>query len=113
MEKSKSIKQLLLFTFIIIFSFSCSREDGLETTEVSSNEYFVEFSTIEGIANGIYFPSDGNSGLKSTKPATRTVSSIDEIKNKTNKTSYYIINYKEGGFIILSADNRIFPVLAQ
>ena len=112
MEKSKSIKQLKLFTLIVVFSFSCSREDGLETTEVYSNKYFVELSTIEGIATGIYFPSDGNSSLKSTKPETRTVSSIDEIKNKSNKTSYYIINYKEGGFIILSADNRIFPILA-
>jgi len=92
MEKSKSIKLFLLFASIVVFSFSCSKEDGLETTKVASNKYFVELTTIEGIANGIYFPSDGSSGPKSTKPETRTVSSIDEVKNKINKTSYYIIN---------------------
>ncbi len=111
MEKSKSIKQILLFLFIVVFSFSCSKENELETTELSSNNYFMELSTIEDIANGIYFPSDDGSNLKSTKPKTKTVRGIDEIKNKSKKTSYYIINYEEGGYIILSADKRASPVL--
>ena len=95
---------------IIVFTVSCSDEDVMETKELSSSDYFVELSAIEDIANGIYFPSDDGSGLKSTKSKTKTVKGIDEIKNKSKKTSYYIINYEEGGYIILSADKRASPI---
>jgi hypothetical protein len=35
-----------------------------------------------------------------------------KIKNTSGKTLFYIINYEEGGFIILSSDKRSIPVLA-
>jgi len=28
------------------------------------------------------------------------------------KMHFYVINYKEGGFLVISADNRISPILA-
>jgi len=110
MKKLLFPKHVLLFLVLFIV-YSCSQEDELESPSFS-NDCFVELSVVEEIANGIYFPTDSSSKLKSTKPETRTVSSIDEIINEISKTSYYIINYKEGGFIILSADNRVLPILA-
>ncbi|MDI9871690.1 C10 family peptidase [Flectobacillus roseus] len=34
------------------------------------------------------------------------------MKNENGETSFYVVNYKEGGYILLSSDNRIQPVLA-
>lgn len=104
-------KHFLMLFLAVIVAYSCSQEDELES-RYFSNDHFVELSVIEDIANGIYFPTDGSSGLKSTKPTTKIVSSIDEILNKSERTSYYIINYEEGGFVILSAANRVMPILA-
>lgn len=111
MKKTIVAKLFSVLFLSLLITYSCSKGNDSEMTELSSNDYFVELSAIEDIANGIYFPTDGSSNLKSTEPKTKTVKDIDEIRNKSNKTSYYIVNYNEGGFIILSADKRAYPVL--
>ncbi|MFO7933289.1 MAG: Spi family protease inhibitor [Bacteroidales bacterium] len=73
---------------------------------------FVGLSVVKGIASDIYFPNDDNSSLKSTEHQTKSVLSIDEIKNTSGETLFYIINYYEGGFILLASDKRAIPVLA-
>ena len=45
---------------------------------------------------------------------TRTLAGIAQcdLKSSGEKNLYYIINFDEGGFVILSADKRFYPVLA-
>lgn len=41
-----------------------------------------------------------------------SIESINPINNENGESICYVINYKGGGFIIMSADNRIEPILA-
>ena len=72
----------------------------------------MELSEVEEIARDIQFPKEGVSSLKSTGPVTKSICSIEEIKHSSGKTSMYVINYDEGGFILMSADKRTWPILA-
>jgi hypothetical protein len=84
----------------------------MEKAKFSANENFVDISTIKEIASEIIFPTSiGSSNLKNSELKAKSINSIDEIKNGIGKTSFYIVNYNEGGFIILSADYRIQPIL--
>ncbi|MFO7668149.1 MAG: Spi family protease inhibitor [Bacteroidales bacterium] len=68
-------------------------------------------SEVEEITRGIQFPNDGDVVLKSSGPLTKSVLSIDEVTNSNGLTSFYIINYEGGGYILLSADRRSIPIL--
>lgn len=114
MKKIKHTNWLVILIFISLFIFSCSKDNDLELTNISTQENFVELSLVKEIANNIPFTSKKESLKKSernTSFETKTVESIHESKNKKGKTSFYIINYTEGGFVILSADKRTQPIL--
>lgn len=53
-----------------------------------------------------------NTKLKSLGNSLGKFENIKEVTDSNNVISYYIINYKGGGFLILSADKRARPVLA-
>lgn len=42
----------------------------------------------------------------------KTVKDITPFRDDTGKPIYYVINYNEGGFVIVSADKRAIPILA-
>lgn len=107
-------KQSAFLILILIAMFSCSKEDPLENSNINVQENFVELAQVKEIANGIYFEAKTNSTTSkgtTSKSTKRTIEAISEVKNE-GKTSFYIINYIEGGFILLSADNRTQPILA-
>lgn len=93
-------------------AFSCSKDSELKNTKILSHENFVELSTIKEIASGIIFPVENDSlNLKATTTLTKSVNTIEEVKNISGQPSFYVVNYNEGGFIILSADKRTQPIL--
>jgi len=55
---------------------------------------------------------DESSTLKSSSKKTKSIKTINEIKNKHGKTSFFIVNYNEGGYVIISAEKRTQPILA-
>jgi hypothetical protein len=97
----------------LIFVFSCTQDNEHENSNVLSQENFVELSQVKEIVSGISFTnkckSSNNDDVTIT---TKNVESIHEIMNEKGKTSFYVINYIEGGFVILSADKRTKPILA-
>jgi hypothetical protein len=112
MIKIKFINQLSSLILVVVFLFSCTKDNDLEKDKFQSSENFVELSVIKDIAGGISYPSE-KSGLynKNATTQTKSIKTINEIKNKSEKTSFYIVNYNEGGFVILSADKRTQPIL--
>lgn len=103
---------LLLLILVIVLSFSCSKSNDLEKVKTLASENFVELSVIRDIANKINYPLNLDVvNHKNGGQFTKSVKEIKEIKNKSEKTSFYIVNYNQGGFIILSADKRTQPVL--
>ena len=94
--------------------FSCSKDNELENSNINTQENFVKLSQAKEIAGEIFFETKSNSTASrgiTDEFTTRAVETIDEVKNEKGKTSFYIINYTEGGFILLSADNRTQPIL--
>ena len=109
MVKSKNIiKHLSILVIALLLIFSCSKNKELEKTNFHTNESFVDVSQVNDIAGSLLFPIND---MKNNKTTTKTVSNIKEIKNCNNKVTFYIVSYKDGGFVILSADNRVQPVL--
>lgn len=111
MIKTTIIKKLSFFIVLLLF-ISCSKDNQIENKEIPVNDHFVGMAEIEAIAGGIEFPDGNDSNLKSTGPKIKSIRSIDEIRDKNGGVLFYIVNYEEGGFIILSSDKRSIPVLA-
>ena len=105
-------KQFTMMLLALLIPFSCTEDGEQDRPQYLIDDYYVGLSIIEEIASDIYFPNDGSSSLKSTEHQTKSVQSIDEIKNTSGETLFYIVNYDEGGFILLSSDKRSIPVLA-
>lgn len=108
MKKYRQTKWLVFFIFFLLFIFSCSEENEVRTTN-SLQDNFVEYSLAKGIASNIPFVSKEELSERRTSEEsfkTKTVESIHESKNEKGKTCFYVINYIEGGFVILSADKK-------
>lgn len=113
MKRLKHVKLLPFFLLIFLFTFSCSQDDEKENIDFLAQENFVELSLVNEIASGISFTTKiKSSNNKDVTITTKNVESIHEFKNEKGKTSFYVINYNEGGFVILSADKRAQPILA-
>lgn len=115
MTKFKKTERSVFLVFILLLIFSCSKDQEIETTSLNLNENFVDLLQAKEIAGEIYFENKSNSSLsnkgKTTTSIKKTIKTINEIKQKKGSTSFYVINYNEGGFIILSADKRTHPIL--
>lgn len=121
-------KIILLFTFCVLFIISsCKKSQNESKPSLLSNlrdTNFISLSIAIKAANRV----DNNSIINSLKaPSLKKVmsSSVTDSSNVTqkeilnsiigpdeNNPSFYIFNYKNGGFVIISADKRVEPVLA-
>ncbi len=77
-----------------------------------SEENYVDLSEALNVGKNLYFlqinDNLANKGERNTK---KTIKNSTEIKNNNGKVSFYVINYNEGGFVLLSADKRTRPIL--
>jgi hypothetical protein len=95
--------------------FSCSKDNEQEIMVNSAQENFVDLTVAKKNGADISFKNANNS--KTNKNSSegivkKEIESIKEVKNEKNKAIFYVINYVEGGYIILSADNRMQPIIA-
>lgn len=105
----------LLFFFLLLIIFSCSKDNESENLKINKQKNFIESALAKEIASEILFKTENNSPIsKSTSTSLRkkNIEGINEVKNDQGNTVFYIINYKEKGYILLSADNREQPILA-
>ena len=117
----KILKQFLPVFFLGIIAFSCNEEENMEANApkeqepVEQSKHFVNKQEVSNLAAAIEFSTPKNSPLraKGITSAAKEVKSVTPIPDESGNTSYYIINYTGGGFLILSADKRVNPVLAH
>jgi len=116
--RNVKLKSLLILsvTLAVVFILSCKKENSTNESALKFKNNFISEQQATLIAEKITAPSK-NGTLKSfslilkpsVKKKVKTITSIPDI----NKLSaFYIVNYTEGGFAILSADNRLSPILA-
>lgn len=114
----KRIKQLLIALFLGIFIFSCSDNESYETNDINEkSESFISQNSAKTIAENLLFTNIYNSknliSQKNPSPnSKKVIKRILNVPDDNNITAYYIINYEEGGFVILAGDKRSEPILA-
>ena len=113
---NKKISIWIPFITLISFLFSCTPDAYFteSKTDIISNEYLVSRQTAEILANNILFTQDVGVSREelSTRTAKKQIESVLEVPDDENQTAYYIINYENGGFLILAGDKRSEPLLA-
>jgi hypothetical protein len=112
MKKYFFIKVTLLLLFGL-WSISCQREDRFELEEEGTAiTNFVSQSDALRVAESFDFSKKQfNSSSGESKGSKKVVDILDFPANSI-ETYYYLVNYEKGGFAIISADNRLIPVLA-
>ena len=101
--------------------FSCNEDETIETNTpkeqepIEQSEHFVSIKEASDLATAIEFSAQENSPLRAKEitSTAKKAESITPVPDDSGNTSYYIINYKGGGFLILVADHRVNPVLAH
>lgn len=114
MKKNQKIKRLVILLVLGIFLSSCSQGDGNESTLLKDNSNLILEEVALDISkniNQIHLSKQIDYG-KSVLQARKSIKEFKSVKDENNKNLFYITNYKEGGFVILSADNRVSPILA-
>ncbi len=105
----------LIITGMILCS-SCQKDNLSNSANIRQNEYIVSEDVACIIAENLVIPQEGeqltfsSANLKSSK--FKKVKEIQSIPNEDKDNICYILNYEGGGFVILSADKRLMPVLA-
>ncbi|MCX2744046.1 C10 family peptidase [Mangrovivirga sp. M17] len=107
----------LMYLLLLIGIISCT-EEQLEVNEIRlHDDQFIDLNEASSIASVLEYPmitDEGSANARLTKVPTtfKEIEEVLEVPDKKGKSAFYIINYKEGGFIILSADNRLEPIRA-
>lgn len=98
--------------------YSCSNDEQIDSKiEVEQTENFVNLDEASSIASVIEHPiplNTKNASLRA-KGVTSTFKEIEKVlavPDKDGNPSFYIVNYKDDGFIMISADNRTNPIRA-
>lgn len=108
-------KNLILFLFVFVLSCSDNSyyQDSNEVSEKESDVFFLDkkdaLILAETMSNSFLSSSLKNVPVGNTYKKVKEITSIPD---KNGKNAYYIINYIEGGFVVLSADKRTYPILA-
>jgi hypothetical protein len=104
-----SFKKALLLITGLFFIIGCSneKEDGNLSNASSVITNRVPKETIDLIAQN-FFKNNSPTGKNSIK----TIRNSKEYQTSKKASAFYVVNYNEGGFVILAADNRVSPILA-
>ena len=116
----KSLLVLTRFIFFFFFLSSCQKEsfeiDTMEIGEIKS--HLVSLDQAERIAE--LYSIFGNNMRPSLRMGSggnllqrKDVLSTFPIDFEVNNPTFYIINYIQGGFVIVAGDDRVNPILAH
>ena len=116
-NKMRLLKLTGVLLFTTIFVFACSDKDfilldeqGLdfvqENTIAFDREAFVSSEQATRVAE-MFLKREVKNGVGPLKNV-----SVETVKDNNNNPSMYIVNYPEGGWIIVGATKNYYPVLA-
>ena len=108
----KHTKHVLHWTFIVLFTFtffSCQQEDKTNLLPNQKKENFITQEKAVEISNRLTFDNQSKNATSSIEKQT---SEILPVSDEKNETVYYVINYQDGGFVLMAADDRYEPILS-
>ncbi len=123
-------KAFLLTLFSILFLGGCKKSSENKSPlfvveKINNHQISLEMASNIAIVNSIYPEPLGRqmttsihskksiwtAKVQKTNPA-KSIKSTFTYKDNLGDASFYIVNFNEGGFIIVSGDDRIYPILA-
>lgn len=113
-ETNKQTNKLFLIVIAftsLLLTISCSKEEGTIIYATENMENFISAKEAYSLLEDISINSSNANSLKGSF-VDKEIKTITPIKDKESSCLYYIVNYKNGGFLILSADKRTAPVIA-
>ena len=113
-------KLMMIGLFLVAMLTGCSHDESPEAVDLGQTNVSAEFVSADeatAIAAAVQFgPAEATTagGKATTRSAglNKEVESVTPVPDASGATAFYVINYKGGGFMILSADKRVNPVLA-
>ncbi len=111
----KALKLLALLLLIPVFFTSCDEEALFGTTD---DDFFLSEEDAIMAAQNILYPEhepmDTSTVVLFEEDYTvsKQVNTIHPITGGTDKALFYVVNYQGGGFVLLSAEKRVNPILA-
>jgi hypothetical protein len=102
---------LKLFSLLLIIQFlSCEKE--IPGDIANDQNYSVTQEHLITLQDDIVFPNENIEGLKSSDSGDKKIKNIQIITNDNNDNLMYVLNFKNGGFIVYSSDKRARPIRA-
>ncbi|RLJ76842.1 C10 family peptidase [Pedobacter alluvionis] len=119
-ESFRITRKFKLFSYSLLvgsatFLFSCSKDGSeLSNHDVPDTNFVSKTDAKDFAINRVVFNKSNSAKLmsKSTDRNSDSHQTLDIVEVGDQKPSYYIINYSNGGFVIISGDKRLDPVLA-
>lgn len=120
MKHYKLFQNYLILTFSLIafcIFISCTKDDDFNSNAQlnedvifkQENSNIVSLADAKSIANSVFKTGIGKYSKGGKK---KNIENITPVGSNPETPSYYIINYENGGFLILSGDKRAYPILA-
>lgn len=94
--------------FIISLTLSSCQENDESLNYQETN--IVDIQSAQGLIDNLSLSSTNSNARTSKK--FKKIESIFPISDEEGAIVYYVVNYENGGFIVLSGDNRTHPILA-
>lgn len=109
--------KILHIIFLLLFLIACGKEDKGEVDVTKrSDPNFVDIGVAKAISENLnsFVAGEGQTGgmLLGGSVAHKKVDNVEPFVDEMGNTYFYVINYRGGGFVLLSADNRISPIMA-
>lgn len=108
-------KAIFLLSMTMLLSCEVDNDDflNLQQKSVTESKNFVSLEYAQSVAvvnDGFYTPSNE---FVTKSSAMRSVKEVNTKNTSDGVTACYIVNLEGGGFRIVSADNRLEPILAH
>jgi hypothetical protein len=120
MKITKCLNQLSMILIMFIYLASCQSEtESISIEGPMQDENFVSIEQARKISSHVLFTETDKQNVSgervaglAAKSKSRKVKNMLSVPDEDENPVYYIINFEENGFIILSADKRKEPILA-
>lgn len=109
------MKKFFVLLFLTAFGCHTATDNVLPGQPTSGDEHFISAERAIQIAQTAFSPvtfSNARGKAKKVKSQLTIEDADDSTKKTATQPVFYIVNYEEGGYSVISADDRLKPVLA-
>ncbi|WP_257668295.1 C10 family peptidase [Parapedobacter tibetensis] len=112
MKNLNKLKFIALLLTALFVNFSCNKGDLHDEQNLQESENFVSKEKALDVVSKFSWSKTTVQKQSSVSTPRKKIKEVSPIMDENSEAAFYIINYENGGFVILSADNRVSPILA-